>query len=1593
MFFTLLNNDFPPALKATEDVHGMSTPFPDTEMSFHQQDQQFLLELPVSSFLSQQAKRNQRNARKLNKRQAQQPETPLRVQSLETALTTYRDLRGTPKPQKTRTAFWVSMGPKSICGKYFDLSIEADAFTHFCESFAIGFYQLCRAQTWPDSMVAIAAISKMFDCQLQVDLMTFVSISALLRYYFPPEKKASQDGLEVQGMEQWALPALDGAEDWLEFYKNIKKSKAYTKVYRFFMYGLSLSLFDKMGIDMDVLKYEPIAQEAIRAKYHIGEDFVITMLDTLVFVCRRGYQCFKSGSLQPLYHSGSRYQEWFDKAELLNRQALQLCNAKAHGFDKFTYLADLKSTIEQGESIRRNVLQKEDKLLVQRLLGTLKLNLDNETTKRAAQKVRAAPFAFLVHGKSSVGKSSFVDICFKHYGKVRGLSTDSEYRYVRNPAEEFWSGYDTSKWCIVLDDIGFMSPSLGTLDPSLQELLYVVNNTPYVPAQAELCDKGRTPVMSELVIGTTNTQHLNVHAYFSCPLAVQRRFPYVLTIEPKAEYQTEDRPGMLASHLRPESTPGAYDDLWNIHVKRVVPIDKPGVEQGRLEHVETFTTMRTFLPWFNGQILEHHRIQDIVRESLEHAGDVKVCSCNMPMEWCTCAEVQSLEHDLFGEREANADLHAVYQSTLLAEQEYNGTELTAQNLFWNSSFVTQCVMLWYMHLYVCIHCVPFLNAIFSLLFGGNWFWRWVMASSYKAEITRDVFKFMGRHVKARFGNVKKLAVIAASLAACYAIYRGGVSLWDMWRRMDTQGQIHTVMVDELGKAPQPDGLKRPEVSYADPLSFNVSDLSQTSLCSKGRDPEVIRKHIERATVVFHTRGDKLRTVTALNVRGSVYMCNNHAIPAEGNFYVDVVDEENCNIRPGVSNVLVTQSMVQRYPKRDLAFIRLRVRPPGTDLTEYFASTTYAAKLDGEYVGRYVDGRIWRRPVRNIQATYHYWVSHGSSVENRTWSGTVETPTVDGNCGTLLWSNTPKGFVFLGIHTLGKGDTVAALAVSKEEVNAACEILEPKYVNRGEITISAPSKTRALGPLHPQSTVHTSNPGSARVVGSFLKEFRQQSKTNVGLTCIAAACEARGFSIERTRPDMSRVPWRLALNDMTRPVTLLNEDILEEAVADFENVPQLELGAVHVYPLAVALNGAPGVTYCDKLNRKTSAGCPYKCPKKRFLRFVDEATSTDVDVVDEIKGEITRIITTYQRKERVHPVYCGHLKDEPVTFEKAQAGKTRVFTASSLAHTLVVRMYLLSVIVHLQNNRFTYELGPGTIVQSLEWQRIYEFITEFGRERIVAGDYSKFDKRMPANVILAAFGIIERICTRAGYTDDELNVVRGIAYDTAYPVVDFHGDLIEFYGSNPSGHPLTVIVNGLANSLYMRYCYIVLRPLGEAARPFRENVRLMTYGDDNIMGVSEACPWFNHTAIQTTLQNVDIGYTMADKDAESVPYINIDQANFLKRTWRWDPEVRAFVAPLDRTSLNKMLTVCVQKANVSPEAHAVEVIGTAVREFFWYGREEFEEKKLMLQEIVNECNLEVYVAPTTFPTWESLEEQFWANSSHVCETRDASESEL
>jgi hypothetical protein len=371
----------------------------------------------------------------------------------------------------------------------------------------------------------------------------------------------------------------------------------------------------------------------------------------------------------------------------------------------------------------------------------------------------------------------------------------------------------------------------------------------------------------------------------------------------------------------------------------------------------------------------------------------------------------------------------------------------------------------------------------------------------------------------------------------------------------------------------------------------------------------------------------------------------------------------------------------------------------------------------------------------------------------------------------------------------------------------------------------------------------------------------------------------------------------------------------------------------------------------------------------------------VEVDDEIMDRVDKIILSYKSNQQAHPNFCAHLKDEPVSFKKASVGKTRVFTGAPFDWTIVVRKYLLSFTRLLQNERLAFEAAPGTIAQSIEWQEMYDYIVKNGKDNIVAGDYQMFDKKMSPKEILLAFDIIIEFCKLSGnYTDEDIQIIRCIAEDTAFAVVDYNGDLIQLYGSNPSGNPLTVILNGIVNSLRMRYVYFMLNP-DKTLTNFKEDVSLMTYGDDNIMSVRQRANWFNHTAISKCFASLGIGYTMADKEAESVPFINIDDASFLKRTWRYEENLGCMVAPLDHDSIEKMLMVWNRSKSVTEEAQGISVISTALREYFFYGKEIFNEKTIMFKQLIKDLKWDSWVEDSTFPTFEELCESFKRSSRH------------
>jgi hypothetical protein len=136
---------------------------------------------------------------------------------------------------------------------------------------------------------------------------------------------------------------------------------------------------------------------------------------------------------------------------------------------------------------------------------------------------------------------------------------------------------------------------------------------------------------------------------------------------------------------------------------------------------------------------------------------------------------------------------------------------------------------------------------------------------------------------------------------------------------------------------------------------------------------------------------------------------------------------------------------------------------------------------------------------------------------------------------------------------------------------------------------------------------------------------------------------------------------------------------------------------------------------------------------------------------------------------------------------------------------------------------------------------------------------------------------------------------------------------------------------------------------------------MTYGDDNIMTVKEGFSGVNHTRIASVFETMGIKYTMADKDAESVPYIHLSEASFLKHFAFWDDELKLYRCPCEDGSIAKMLHSHMKSDVLTMEQSSAEAISNAALKYFEFGREVYEEKRGQLMDVAREAGLMGYVA--------------------------------
>jgi hypothetical protein len=358
--------------------------------------------------------------------------------------------------------------------------------------------------------------------------------------------------------------------------------------------------------------------------------------------------------------------------------------------------------------------------------------------------------------------------------------------------------------------------------------------------------------------------------------------------------------------------------------------------------------------------------------------------------------------------------------------------------------------------------------------------------------------------------------------------------------------------------------------------------------------------------------------------------------------------------------------------------------------------------------------------------------------------------------------------------------------------------------------SPSTKVGEPGPLHPKSPVNYLDGGVLDCYGSF-EGFRAEPKFHVEKSIMAPYLMEHGFEDLYSAPQAKGwKPKFEALKDLTSLDPNVDPDVVEKAAdgfsKDLEAIDPKWKKEIMIYDIHTAINGVPGLRYVDGIKRSTSAGFPYRRPKDGLL--VPLAPTVDypdhVHVTPEVEERIEEMVVRLQSNRIPGSVFSAAFKNEALLRAKAETGKVRLFMMASIESTIVMRMYLLSFVRVAQMNHYLFECAPGTESQCVEWDWFYQYLTQFGKKRMIFGDFKGYDRSMHPIFILKAFDVIARFIIFCTGDLAHANAVRCIGMEIAFTRLDFFGDLVRLFGQNPSGQALTAIINGLVNSLSMRY---------------------------------------------------------------------------------------------------------------------------------------------------------------------------------------------
>lgn len=1055
--------------------------------------------------------------------------------------------------------------------------------------------------------------------------------------------------------------------------------------------------------------------------------------------------------------------------------------------------------------------------------------------------------------------------------------------------------------------------------------------------------------------------------------------------------------------------PPAFDDIWNLTVERSVKPQKmdqtasyePIIHNGqKLENVDTRTVIQFVI---EAHSRHAHNQKKIVERNLERGQRFEKCDkCISLKGVCRCEEIIEPH---FGMDFAGAITKSCYDAKSMVRTSTDiftsriETVATATLLAYTSSFInswdwlaivpapwlrdkyfSQFLMWWYkdemykkvrritlwnlFYVLASLVCLPpflFLIVLF-LLITRQIFVTSVARSQLTRELEKrtDVMPAIVKNVRDQYWQ--QFAVICGSLMSLVAI----VQVVKHLRKIQhDQGSLEpTTEAEVLERSAE----TNPWMDFT-PMALPVTIKSKC--VTRSQLTRMVQTNLRYGSL--YVENEQILMVNVFFVTSNALLIPNHYFSGRKEFRARFVYSQPGDAGHTFRAMLsLSQSVI--IPGTDLRLCYCATGGSFKDLTDYFPTFGDRDLADHPFEMSYrrksgetivMKGTATMGMQNNSVCTFY-----GGYCSNLTHN------TFEGLCGAVAIAATATPCI-TGFHLGGKSGKPISVFGSLSRSDLLTALGDLRRVEGVILSGSAGTfvqeqmgvKVLTGATMHhksPLNFIPKDHESQLQYYGSCIGQTT--SKTEVKKTLISDdVAEITGVSNVWGPPKMNPewFGWQKCIANISDPAVSFPADLVIKSIQDYkqpliDKIREMDCWQ-KLQPLTEheTLCGVHGRKFMDAIKLGTSIGLPLSGPKRDHV--IELEPTEEFPINREYSPEIRKVIddahALYKKGERAYPVAKGCKKDEilPLYDEDGNPKeKCRIFYGNAIALTHLVRMYFLPIIYFIQMNPILTEQAVGINALGPEWDDLDAHMMSQGEDRIFAGDYSKYDQRMPSQMLFAAFRVLIDMAREMNYSEEDIRVMEAITGDVVFAFIAFNGDLVGLTeGCHISGNSLTVILNGIVGSLNLRVGYFSMYP---KCTNFRQHVSMQCYGDDNKGTVSKERLDFNIKNYSQFLAKYGQKYTMPDKTSELKEWC--DDADFLCRRTVYNPKIGKNIGALKNDSIFKRLHNYRRERGspLSDEQACAENIDSALLEWFHHGEDVYNMRREQMSKICARAEL-------------------------------------